>query len=110
MTATSDIGTLLASGPVEPGALTPAQIEKTRKSAQDFEALAIGQMLQPMFATIDSSKGMFGGGKGEAAWKPMLIDEMAKMLAKSGGVGIADAVMKEMLRLQEAQNSGDGHV
>ncbi len=105
------VGAPLAAGPASrsaaPGStLTPEQIEKTRKSAQDFEAMAIGQLLQPMFNTVDTSKGLFGGGKGEAAWKPMMVDEMAKMLAKSGGIGIADSVMKEMLHIQESKNAG----
>jgi flagellar protein FlgJ len=84
--------------------LTPAQIEKTRQSAQDFEAMALGEMLKPMFNTVDTSKGLFGGGVGEATWKPMMVDEMAKSIAQNGGVGIADEVLKEMLRIQEATN------
>jgi flagellar protein FlgJ len=82
-------------------ALTPAQIEKSKQTAQDFEAMALGEMLKPMFDTIDTSKGLFGGGIGEATWKPMMVEEMAKSIAQRGGVGIADEVMKEMLRLQE---------
>jgi peptidoglycan hydrolase FlgJ len=81
--------------------LSPAQIEKTRKAAQDFEAMALGEMLQPMFKTVDTSKGLFGGGKGEATWKPMMVEEMAKTIAKHGGIGLADSVMREMLRMQE---------
>jgi peptidoglycan hydrolase FlgJ len=84
--------------------LSPEQIEKTRKSAQDFEAMALGEMLKPMFATVDTSKGLFGGGVGEATWKPMMVEEMAKSIAQNGGVGIADEVMKEMLRIQETSN------
>ncbi|MDR3535127.1 MAG: rod-binding protein [Acetobacteraceae bacterium] len=84
--------------------LSPEQIAKTRKAAQDFEAMALGEMLKPMFATVDTSKGLFGGGAGEATWKPLMVDEMAKSIAKSGGLGIADAVLKEMLRLQEAKD------
>jgi len=84
--------------------LSPEQIAKTRQSAKDFEAMALGQMLQPMFRTVDTSKGLFGGGKGEATWKPMLVDEMAKSIVKGGGIGIADAVMKEMLRMQEMKH------
>ena len=68
--------------------------------------MAVAQLLQPMFQTVDSSKGLFGGGPGEAAWKPMLVNEMGKMLAKSGGIGIADAVFKEMLRMQETKHDG----
>jgi peptidoglycan hydrolase FlgJ len=97
-----------AAGPAVPGSsLTAGQLENTRKSAQDFEAMAIGQLLQPMFKTVDTSKGLVGGGKGEAAWKPMMVDEMAKMLAKSGGIGIAASVMKEMLHIQESKNAGE---
>ncbi len=85
-------------------ALSPAMIAKARQSAQDFEAMALGQLLQPMFNTVDTSKGLFGGGVGEATWKPMLVDEMAKSMARAGGIGIADAVFKEMLRMQAAKN------
>ena len=90
--------------PPAPRGLSPEQLMKTRKAAEDFEALAIGQMLQPMFKTVDTSKGMFGGGKGEEAWKPLMVDEMAKMLAKGGGIGLAEPVYREMLRMQEEKD------
>src|SRR6202000_456512 len=81
--------------------LSPAQIAKMRQSAQDFEAMALGEMLKPMFDTVDTSKGLFGGGGGEATWKPMMVEEMAKSIAQNGGVGIANEVLQEMLRIQE---------
>jgi len=79
----------------------PAQADVGHCDAEAFEAMAIGQLLQPMFKTVATPKGMFGGGKGEEAWKPMMVDEMAKMIAKGGGIGIADSVYREMLRMQE---------
>ncbi|HET6307193.1 MAG TPA: rod-binding protein [Rhodopila sp.] len=81
------------------------QLAKIRQTAQDFEAMALGEMLKPMFNTVDTSKGLFGGGVGEATWKPMLVEEMAKSIAKNGGLGIANEVMQEMLRIQEAANA-----
>jgi flagellar protein FlgJ len=84
--------------------LSPAQIEQIRKAAQDFEAMALGELLQPMFKTVDTSKGLFGGGAGEATWKPMMVDEIAKTIAKHGGIGLADSVMREMLRMQETKH------
>jgi flagellar protein FlgJ len=101
--ATSATTSAVAAAPAG-RTLSPAQIEKTRKSAQDFEAMALGEMLKPMFNTVDTSKGLFGGGVGEATWKPMMVDEMAKSIAQNGGVGIADEVLKEMLRIQETTN------
>jgi Rod binding domain-containing protein len=92
-------------GPGAGQGLTPEQLARTRQSAQDFEAMAIGQLLQPMFRTIDTSKGILGGGKGEEAWRPIMVDEMAKMLAKGGGIGLADSVYREMLHMQETKDA-----
>ncbi len=78
-----------------------AQRQKIAAAAQQFEAMALGQLLAPMFDTVDTSKGLFGGGNGEAAWKPMLVSELAKHIAAHGGLGLARPVMQQMLRLQE---------
>ncbi len=89
----------------EPGAaLSPAQRQKIAASAQQFEALALGQLLTPMFDTVDTSKGLFGGGEAEAAWKPMMVSELAKSISASGGLGLAKPIMQQMLRLQEAKS------
>jgi Rod binding domain-containing protein len=97
--------TQIPSADAAEASASPTMIAQARKSAQDFEAMALGQLLQPMFNTVDTSKGLFGGGAGEATWKPLMVDEMAKMMAKAGGIGIADAVFKEMLRMQAAKNA-----
>lgn len=76
-----------------------AQAEKT---AQDFEAFFLGQMLQPMFEGLGAEK-PFGGGSAEKIWRTMMVDEMGKAMAKAGGIGIADSVQQEILRLQEAE-------
>jgi flagellar protein FlgJ len=75
---------------------------KIAKSAQDFEAMAIGQLLQPMFDTVDTAHNSFGGGAGEQAWKPMLVQEFAKQIAAHGGLGLAKPIYDAMIRMQEA--------
>jgi flagellar protein FlgJ len=76
-------------------------LAKIAKSANDFEAMAIGQLLQPMFDTVDTSKSTFGGGAGEQAWKPMMVQEFAKQIAAHGGLGLAKPVYDAMLRMQQ---------
>ena len=93
----SDTTSASASGT----AATPAPDAKVLKAAQDFEAMAIGQMLEPMFATVDSSKSMFSGGAGEESFKPMLVTEMAKEVEAHGGLGLADSIYQQMLKMQE---------
>ncbi len=91
-----------------PTTLPPQQVARIQKAAQDFEAMALGQMLAPMFETVDASKGAFGGGSGEQAWQPMMVNEIGKQMAKSGGVGLARPVMEQMLRMQEARGGAAG--
>ena len=76
---------------------------KLQKAAQDFESMALGQLLAPMFDTVDTANGMFGGGAGEEAWKPMLIAALGKHIAAHGGFGLAAPVLNAMLRMQESQ-------
>jgi peptidoglycan hydrolase FlgJ len=82
-------------------AADPAQIAK---SAKDFEAVAIGELLQPMFDTVKTANGLFGGGAGEEAWKPMLVQAFAKQIAAHGGLGLAKPVYDAMIRMQKAGN------
>lgn len=76
-------------------------IEKLRDTAQEFEAVYLSQMLKPMFEGI-SAEAPFGGGHAEDMYRSLMMDEYGKSIAKSGGIGIADQVMREMLRMQEA--------
>jgi Rod binding domain-containing protein len=72
------------------------------KAAQAFEASTLAALLKPMFDTVDTAHGAFGGGDGEAAWRPMLVDAMAKSIAAHGGIGLAAPVLRQMMQMQEA--------
>jgi Rod binding domain-containing protein len=94
---------LPVAGP--PAAVRPspaADPAKIAKAAQDFEAMAIGQLLQPMFDTVDTAHDTFGGGPGEEAWKPLLVQEFAKQIEARGGLGLAKPIYDAMLRMQQA--------
>jgi len=72
-----------------------------RKTAKEFEAMYLAQMLRPMFEGIEA-EAPFGGGQAENMWKSLQIDEYGKAIADAGGIGLADAVVREMIMLQEA--------
>jgi Rod binding domain-containing protein len=72
---------------------------RIRKAAQDFEASYLSNALSSMFAGIETSE-PFGGGEGEAAFKSFLTEAYAKQISRAGGVGLADAVQKEILKMQ----------
>jgi Rod binding domain-containing protein len=56
-------------------------------------------MLQQMFEGLDTAA-PFGGGQGEAMFRSVLTEAMAKQMARRGGVGIAAEVQREMLKMQ----------
>lgn len=83
---------------------TPAatgSLAQIKKAAQDYEATFVTQMLGQMFQGI-STDGPFGGGQGEQMFRSLMLDEYGKKIASQGGIGLADAVTKELLKHQEA--------
>jgi flagellar protein FlgJ len=73
-----------------------------RKTAEQFEAFFLTQSLESMFAGLNADP-MFGGGGGEAVYRTLLLQEYGKVAARSGGTGIADAVYREMVHMQESK-------
>lgn len=77
---------------------------KAREAAESFEAFFISQMLSDMFSGLETDP-LFGGGQGETVFRSLMIDEYGKSVASTGGIGIADSVMREIIRLQETDNN-----
>ena len=90
----------LASGKAIPRVAPTVNYRQARRVAEEFEAFFLSQALQPMFANI-SAEEPFGGGPGEDLWRSMQVDEYGKAFARAGGIGIADAVLREILKMQE---------
>lgn len=76
-----------------------AKAAKAHDVAQDFEQVFVNSMFQQMFAGIGN--GPFNGGPGAAVWRSFLTDEYSKSFVRSGGIGIADQVQRELLARQE---------
>jgi len=72
-----------------------------RDTAETFEAMFLSTMLSSMKMGIDPDSVM-GGGEGEAAYQSLVAEQYGKAMADMGGIGIADAIYKEILKAQEA--------
>lgn len=74
---------------------------KARKAAEDFEAFFLARYLDAMQIGLETD-GPMGGGLGEEIFRSVLNDEFAKVISQNGGgIGIADTVYREILKLQE---------
>lgn len=88
--------------------VSPEAQAKTRKQAEDFEAMFLNTMLSQMTSGI-KSEGPFGESTGTGPWRSMLTDEYSKSFAKAGGVGISNEVFRSLI-LQQAQSSNSAPV
>jgi len=100
--------------PISSAAISPSLLQPTpqitaadmakrgqiRQTAEKFETQFLSIMLQQMFKGVDDSAGPFSGGQGASMFRSFLTDAMARNMTQAGGVGIADSVSREMLKLQ----------
>lgn len=73
------------------------------EAAKEFESVFMNNFLSSMFTDI-STDGLFGGGQAEETWRGFLIQEYANGIVESGGIGITEAVHRELISLQEEAN------
>lgn len=71
-----------------------------RMAADEFEAIFISEMLKGMSVGIKTD-GPFGGGQSEEIYRDLMNEELGKTMTKSGGIGISDAIYREMIKNQE---------
>jgi flagellar protein FlgJ len=77
---------------------------KAKSAAGEFESMFLNSMFQQMSTSVDGD-GPYGGSGALKVWRSFLTDQYAKMYAQSGGVGIAQHVYDELLKLQGASAS-----
>ena len=101
LSASSTLAAQAFSAGSVPKPTNATDVASSGKTAEEFESFFITQMLEHMFKGIETD-GYFGGGYGEGVYRSMMLQEYGRVLAKSGGIGIADMVGQELIRLQEA--------
>ena len=85
--------TPLASRPM------PKVDPKNKQTAENFEAVFLGQMTQLMLESVEQGDD-FNGGAGEQMFKGVLAEKLGTQMAKQGGIGIAPVVLDQILKMQ----------
>jgi len=76
-------------------------VSAMRQQAEELESVFLNTLVSEMFASINK-EGEFGGGYAEETWRGMQSEQYAAAMAKSGGIGIADEIMRSLLSIQES--------
>ncbi len=85
-----------------PAVRPTADADEARRVAGQFEAIFLTEMFDAMYAGIPTD-GAFDGGPAENIYRSMLNEQYAHAVTENGGIGIADAVMSKILKLQEVE-------
>lgn len=87
------------------GLTSPAQLGRLRAQAEDLEGVFLNTLMKEMFSSLQTDSNAMGGGFGEDTWRGLQAEQMADAVAKAGGIGLADSIMGDLLKLQEASQT-----
>ena len=82
------------------GATPGASRAEIAKTAQEFEAVFLGEMSKLMLESVELGD-EFSGGHAEQIFRGVLAEKLGAEIAKRGGVGLAPSVMEQMIKMQE---------
>ena len=84
---------------------SPAQMGHMRQQAQELEGVFLNTLMKEMFSSLHTDSASMGGGFGEDTWRDMQAEQMANSVSEAGGIGLADAIMGDLLKIQEASQA-----
>lgn len=85
--------------PISPIVPSPSLPDSARKTAQEFEAVFLGQMTKLMMDSASQGSDL-PGGHGEEMFRGILAEQMGSMIAHGRGIGLSAQVASEIIRLQ----------
>ncbi|NRA86599.1 MAG: rod-binding protein [Rhizobiales bacterium] len=83
----------------KPLELSTSDKQKIEKTATEFEAMFLTNMLEQMYKGIELEK-PFGAGNNENIYRSMLIGKYAESMSQGGGIGIASQLKDSITKMQ----------
>lgn len=98
------IDPVVAQIPNAAPAARPAKADDAKQTAETFEAVFLGQMTQLMMESVEGGD-EFSGGHGEDMFRGILAEKLGTAMAAKGGIGLAPAVMAQIIKMQGADGN-----
>lgn len=86
------------------GQVSPKELARLKAVTQDFESIFLGYMMKTMRQTVPKA-GFWGSDKDQAdqIFTEMRDDELAKGMAKAGGIGLGKMLEQQLKQTLEMQ-------
>lgn len=96
-----------ASRPDAPAGQTAGRgMERLQEATRELEGVFLGLLMKAMRSTVGNG-GLFRNGSDSQAYRDMFDQEIARSMAKSGGIGLAQMILRDQLRREAAAGSAD---
>ena len=100
-----DLGKLDPTLEAKLSQLDPAIAQKLKSKSKEFETVFLENMLSHITQGTGEDGPLGENGTGGENYKSMLVNEFAKSVSQSGGVGVSNNVLRELVKLQESSSS-----
>jgi Rod binding domain-containing protein len=84
-----------------PSVMSPAEERRLRATAHEVESIFLQHLLKTM-RQASGSTGTLLTGTGQRVYQEMMDEQLGRTLSKGGGIGLADMLVRDVLRRQES--------
>ncbi len=77
--------------------------KKAHAVAADFESVYVADAFKAMFKDVSIDPLSGKSDNSNETWRDMLIDRYAQDFVKKGGIGLADGIAAELIKIQEGR-------
>jgi peptidoglycan hydrolase FlgJ len=78
-----------------------AVAKKAHDVAADFESVYVADAFKAMFKDVSVDPVTGTSNSSNETWRDMLLDKYAQDFVKKGGIGLADGIAAELIKIQE---------
>jgi len=78
-----------------------AVAKRAHAVAADFESVYVADAFKAMFKDVSVDPLNGKSDNSNETWRDMLIDQYAKDFVSKGGIGLADGIAAELIKIQE---------
>jgi Rod binding domain-containing protein len=95
--------------PTTPRAAAPgAEADRLRDTARELEGVFLGLLMKAMRSTVGSG-GLFKEGTDTQTYRDMFDQEIGRSMARAGGIGLAQMVLRDQALRQAAEAGSRRH-
>lgn len=92
----------------KPNYMPQATFDQLKSKAVELEGVFLTTLLSQVSSSVDT-EGDFGGGYAEETWRGMMSTEHANEMARAGGIGLSDSILRDLIATQSRSSSQQYH-